>query len=106
MLVDDAGWLQAAHVDDDEDYDYDEDAGAEGGGGGEGGKGGGECWGERMMDFWDGVGGIPLGFVYGNCNLERIELDSDDDSSLSTRATSFIDSVLIQGKITVSRKCM
>ncbi len=35
MLVDDAGWLQAAHVDDDEDYDYDEDAGAEGGGGGE-----------------------------------------------------------------------
>ena len=33
MLVDDAGWLQAAHVDDDEDYDYDEDAGAEGGGG-------------------------------------------------------------------------
>ena len=45
-------------------------------------------------------------FFYGNCNLEWIGLKSDDDSSLSTRATSLIDSVLIQGKITVSRKCM
>ena len=26
---------------------------------------------------------------YGNCNLEWIELESDYDSSLSTRATSF-----------------
>ncbi len=45
------------------------------------------------MGFWDGVGGIPVGFVYGNCNLVWIELRSNDDSSLSTRAMSFNDSV-------------
>ena len=59
-----------------------------------------------MTGLWYGTGGILVGFVHGNCNLEWTELRSDDDSSLSTRAMSFNDSVLIQGKITVSRKRM
>ena len=60
------------------------------------------------MGLFDGMEGeeYPWVFLWGNCNLEWIGLKSDDDSSLSTRATSLIDSVLIQGKITVSRKCM
>ena len=41
--------------------------------------------------FWGGREGEEYLRVlsYGNCNLGWIELESGDDSSLSTRATSF-----------------
>ena len=58
------------------------------------------------MGFF-GMGGILLGFVYGNCNWERLELWSQ--MRIRVRALEqrhFIDSVLIQGKSTVSRKDM